>query len=311
MDFPNAKFHGWIGIHKPLGITSFDVVRDVRRLLPRKTKVGHGGTLDPQASGVLPIAIGEATKTVDYLMDERKTYVFDVKWGMQTQSDDAESLDSDAILYASDMRPTQEDVACILDDFIGDLEQMPPQYSAKKIDGKRACDRMRDGEDVILKPSKITVYSLKILDHDPQQTKFEAVCSKGTYVRSLARDMGQKIGCYGYAASILRTRVGNMSLERCQDVKSLANSGETCVLSQHVQPIQAVLADIPAVLVTPDQETKLRYGQVVVDLAMDHVSESHILCVSEDDRAIAIVEASQTEHGVPGYKPKRVFNIFK
>lgn len=322
------SYYGWLPIHKPVGITSFDAVRRVkhilRPLLPKKTKIGHGGTLDPLASGVLPIAIGEATKTVDYLMYDRKTYVFEVTWGTQTITDDAEFIDDpakpDAILNTSDKRPSQADIERILPQFQGTINQMPPQYSAKKIEGKRACDRLREGESVALQPSVITIYDLKILNHRCDRTQFEVICSKGTYVRSLARDMGQTLGCYGYASSILRSCVGKIPLDSCLSLdyletliedtggkNTLANRDKSRVLCDYILPIQAVLADIPAVLVTRDQEAQLRYGQVVVESAKENLSPDNSikLCISDDNRAIAIVEVTPE-----GLKPKRVFNIF-
>lgn len=296
------QFHGWINVYKPVGPTSFDLVKQVRRLLPRKTKVGHGGTLDPLAHGILPIAVGEATKTVDYLMDEKKEYIFDVTWGQQRTTDDLEG----EVLNESIKRPSREELEKILPQFVGPLAQMPPLYSAKKIDGKRACDLAREGKDVTLSPSNITVFDLEILEHTPNQTKFKAICSKGTYIRSLARDMGQTLDCYGFASSILRSQVGGMHLDKALTLEKLAVLEKTGILSEIIRPIQAVLADIPAVLVTPEQEQKLRYGQVVVDDAAedDFINQGHALCVNDQDQAVAIVTVWDRE-----LKPKRVFNI--
>ena len=329
------SYHGWISIHKPLGMTSFDVVRDVKRilrpLLPKKTKIGHGGTLDPLASGVLPIAIGEATKTVDYLMDEKKTYVFDVTWGIQTITDDAENLNDpskEVILHQSPKRPTQSEIEDCIPSFLGELEQFPPLYSAKKIQGERACDRMRRGESIDLPASTITVFSLEMLSHQENVTRFKVVCSKGTYIRSIARDMGQKLGCYGHASKIERTKVGHMAIETALPTKNLAILENPDILRRQIQPIQTVLADIPAVLVTPDQEARLRHGQVVVEQTAPKTA-SIVLCVAKEsldettepnhetnfaERAVAIaevgVEVGINEDSHTTLKPKRIFNIF-
>ncbi len=325
------EFHGWICLHKPIGPTSFDMVRQVKRLLPRKTKIGHGGTLDPLASGVLPIAIGEATKTVDYLMHEKKEYIFEVAWGTQTNTDDVEfiknknsksDIEDGVILFRSDNRPSLEDIEKIIPQFLGPLDQIPPLYSAKKINGKRACDLMREGVDVELKSSHITIFNLEIISHTSEITKFKTLVSKGTYVRSLARDMGQALGCYGHTASILRSKVGGMLLESGHLLEKLVKFENEAILSRAILPIQAVLADIPAVLVIPDQERLLRYGQVVesCDMALKALgkfgsNKMYALCVSNDEdakkrRAIAIVEVLKVDNNASySLKPKRVFNI--
>ena len=299
-------FHGWINVYKPVGPTSFVMVKQVRRLLPRKTKVGHGGTLDPLANGILPIAVGEATKTVDYLMDEKKEYIFEVCWGAERTTDDLEG----DILRESSKRPTQQDIEKILPHFIGELDQLPPLYSAKKIDGKRACDLAREGIEVILKPSKINVFELEIIDYSPEKTKFRAFCSKGTYIRSLARDMGQLLGCYGYTASILRSQVGGMFLEEALSLEKLALLEKDGILGETIKSIQAVLADIPAVLVTSEQEQKLRYGQAVILSTTDrnNAGQPYTLCVNDQQKAVAIVEADDSRN-TQSLKPKRVFNI--
>lgn len=296
------SYDGWLALYKPVGPTSFDMVKQVRSLFPRKTKIGHGGTLDPLAEGVLPIAVGEATKTVDYLMDEKKEYLFEVCWGEERETDDLEG----DVLHSSADRPTQKDIEAILPNFIGVLNQLPPLYSAKKIKGKRACDLMREGKSVTLNPSSITVFSLEILSHTVDKILFKVFCSKGTYVRSLARDMGRALGCYGYAASIKRSRVGAMSLENTVSLEKLAVLKKDAILDEIIRPVQAVLADIPAVLVTPDQEQQLRYGQAVVYPQHDLFSTGHIcaLCINDRNKAVAIVDVDGRS-----LRPKRVFNI--
>ena len=369
----DRPIHGWLCVHKPVGPSSFDIVRSLKPLFPRKTKIGHGGTLDPKASGVLPIAIGEATKTVDYLMHEKKEYVFTVAWGAQTLTDDAEDLiqqdqmekkENNRILHTSKRRPTPKEIESCLKHFLGHIKQVPPLYSAKKVSGKRACDRMRSGETVTLDACDVKIFSLASENHTYtpdncmpgkytadnnsvdkihcETSTFRVTCSKGTYVRSLARDMGIKLGCYGHATAIHRTRVGGMTLDKslkvsCENSGScdhpgqrinLANVKENGVLSSLIQPIQTVLADIPAVLVTPDQEISLRQGQVVVvetDICFIKRSglstegenckdPQMVLCISHDEpkRAVAIAEAQDISTCKERYivKPKRVFNIF-
>lgn len=295
-------YDGWLVLYKPIGPTSFDMVKQVRRLFPRKTKIGHGGTLDPLAEGILPIAIGEATKTVDYLMDEKKEYIFEVSWGEQRETDDLEG----DVLQSSSNRPTQKDIEQILSGFTGPLDQMPPLYSAKKIDGKRACDLMREGKEVTLKTSFITVFSLELISHTANKSLFKALCSKGTYIRSLARDMGKALECYGYAASIKRSKIGAMSLENALSLEKLAVLEKDGILGEMIRPIQAVLADIPAVLVTPDQEKKLRFGQAVVYPQLDLIPQDQrcLLCLNDKDKAVAIVDVDGRS-----LRPKRVFNI--
>lgn len=295
----NFSFHGWVGVFKPVGPTSFDMVAQVRRLLPKKTKVGHGGTLDPLAHGVLPIAIGEATKTVDYLMNERKEYIFDVRWGAERTTDDHEGQ----VLHESSKRPSLLEIQGVLSTFLGSFDQLPPLYSAKKIEGKRACDLARMGKEVTLKPSPVTIYGLEILDHTSDQTRFKAQCSKGTYIRSLARDMGRALVCYGHTASILRSQVGGMTLEDALPIEKLALLQKDGILGNAVKPIQAVLADIPAVLVTSDQEQALRYGQVVV--CGTTLSHPFALCIGERQNPVGIVEVLEGQT----LKPKRLFNV--
>ena len=203
--------NGWIVLDKPRGLTSTHAVARIKRFYDAR-KVGHAGTLDPLATGILPIALGEATKTVSYAVDDEKGYEFTVRWGGETTTDDAEG----EAVNVSDARPTVADIEAVLDRFVGSIEQVPPKFSAIKVNGNRAYDLARDGEEVELKARTVEIAELKVIGcPDADHTVFAAVCGKGTYVRSLARDIGRALGCYGHVAALRRTRVGPFSLEDC------------------------------------------------------------------------------------------------
>ncbi|MEM6711533.1 MAG: tRNA pseudouridine(55) synthase TruB [Pseudomonadota bacterium] len=198
------KVSGWIILDKPVGLTSTHAVSRVRRMFDAQ-KAGHAGTLDPLASGVLPLALGEATKTVPFVMDGEKRYLFTVRWGIETSTDDTEGEP----VATSDERPDEEAILSVLPQFTGTIDQVPPAFSAKRIDGERAYDLARDGEVVELEPSQITIHDLVYLGSpDEDQAMFEAYCGKGTYVRALARDLGRALGTRGHVTSLRRTCVG-------------------------------------------------------------------------------------------------------
>ncbi|CAN0497050.1 unnamed protein product, partial [Discosporangium mesarthrocarpum] len=198
------RVNGWVILDKRLNMTSTQAVGAVRRLFNAQ-KAGHGGTLDPLATGLLPIALGEATKTVPFIMDGRKTYRFTVEWGSETTTDD----DEGEVTETSDARPEEAAITQLLPTFTGLISQVPPQFSALKVEGARAYDLARDGETVELAPRDITIDNMKLVEQpDADHAVFEAVCSKGTYVRALARDMGRALGCYGHVSELRRTQVG-------------------------------------------------------------------------------------------------------
>src|SRR6266700_372677 len=220
--------HGWIILDKPVGMTSTHAVSIVKRLFTAK-RAGHAGTLDPLASGCLPIALGEATKTVPFVMDGRKAYRFSVRWGEERDTDDAEGR----VAASSDERPTPEAIAALLPGFVGAIEQVPPRFSAIKIEGERAYDIARDGEAFELKPRVVNIDRLTLVEApDQDHTGFEAECGKGTYVRALARDLGRKLGCCGHVAALRRTAVGPfaepemISLEQIEALCHRAAAGE-------------------------------------------------------------------------------------
>src|SRR4051794_8806064 len=201
---PKRDVHGWIVLDKPVGMTSTHAVSVLKRLYQAK-RAGHAGTLDPLASGCLPIALGEATKTVPFVMDGRKTYRFTVRWGEERDTDDAEGR----VTATSDARPSAADIDALIPRFTGTIEQVPPRFSAIKIDGERAYDLARDGEVVELAPRPVEIHRLDLVEvPDADHAVLAAECGKGTYVRAIARDMGRMLGCHGHVVALRRTGVG-------------------------------------------------------------------------------------------------------
>jgi tRNA pseudouridine55 synthase len=270
--------HGWIILDKPIGLGSTTAVSAVKRLLREagepKTKVGHGGTLDPLASGVLPIALGEATKVAGRMLDATKAYDFTIRFGEETDTLDAEGK----IVAESDIRPTLDQVESVVTRFTGDIEQLPPVYSALKIDGKPAYARARAGEEVEVKPRRVTIYSLSIrhpresgdpAEDDKLGSRFRGndeidlscTVSKGTYIRSLARDMARVLGTVGHVSYLRRTRAGPFTLEQAISLDFLSEAAKARRIDGAVVPLMAALDDIPALPVTPDQAQLLRHGQ--------------------------------------------------
>ncbi|HEV2596672.1 MAG TPA: tRNA pseudouridine(55) synthase TruB [Sphingomicrobium sp.] len=256
--------HGWIILDKPVGLGSTQAVSAVKRILREaqepKTKVGHGGTLDPLASGVLPIALGEATKLCGRMLDATKTYEFAVRWGVATDTLDAQGT----VVAKSDVRPTVQAVEAALASFTGDIDQIPPAFSALKIAGKPAYARARAGEVLEMKPRRVTIYDLAVLgSHDPGETRFSVTVSKGTYIRSLARDLAQALGTVGHVSYLRRTRAGPFPIEHAISLDFLEEAAKGRALTRTVLPLEVALDDIPALLVTPDQARLLRHGQML------------------------------------------------
>ena len=253
--------HGWIVLDKPVGLGSTTAVSAVKRILRQagepKTKVGHGGTLDPLASGVLPIALGEATKLAGRMLDATKAYDFTIRFGEETNTLDAE----DEVVATSEVRPTIEQVEAVLSRFTGEIEQIPPAFSALKIDGKAAYARARAGENVELKPQRVTLHYLRLLEGNGDGETLSATVSKGTYIRSLARDIACVLGTVGHVSYLRRTRAGPFSLETAISLDFLEEAAKARALTRTVLPLEAALDDIPALPVTPDQAQLLRHGQ--------------------------------------------------
>jgi len=253
--------HGWIILDKPFGLGSTQAVSTVKRALREagepKTKVGHGGTLDPLASGVLPIAIGEATKIAGRMLDATKDYELTIRFGEQTDTLDAEG----EVLERSEVRPTLEEIEAVLPRFTGEIEQVPPVYSALKIGGKAAYARARSGEEIELKPRQVTVRELRLLNAAPDDCTLTATVSKGTYIRSLARDVARALGTVGHVTYLRRTRAGPFGLTTAISLDFLNELAKARDLTRAVLPMEAALDDIPALPVTPGQAQLLKHGQ--------------------------------------------------
>lgn len=297
--------HGWVILDKPVGMTSTHAVAVVKRLFSAK-RAGHAGTLDPLASGGLPIALGEATKTVPFVMDGRKRYRFTVRWGEERDTDDSEGR----IVSASDDRPSAQAIQALLPRFTGLIEQVPPQYSAIKIQGERAYDLAREGETVALVARPIEIHELILSEQvDKDHSVFEAECGKGTYVRSLARDMGRLLGCFGHVSALRRTACGPFDerdmipLAELEAVCHRAASGEGN-LADALLPVETALDDIPALAVTRADAARLHRGQAVLLRGRDAPTSSGTVYVTVGGRLLALAELGNGE-----LIPKRVFNL--
>ena len=292
--------HGWIILDKPIGLGSTTAVSAVKRILREagqpKTKTGHGGTLDPLASGVLPIALGEATKLAGRMLDATKAYDFTIHFGEETDTLDREGV----VVMTSEARPTRADVERVLPQFTGPIEQFPPAYSALKIDGKAAYARARAGEAVEMQSRTVTVLKIQLLESSPDSVTLAATVSKGTYIRSLARDIARAVGTVGHVAQLRRTRAGPFDIERAISLDFLEQAAKARQLDGAVVPLQAALDDIPALPVTPDQAQLLRHGQKLVGIPAQPG-----LCVAMlGETPVALVEAT-----VDGLKVVRGFNL--
>lgn len=313
------QLHGWIVLDKPLGLSSTQALGKVRWLLNAE-KAGHGGTLDPLASGLLPIALGEATKTIQWAMDGSKTYQFTVQWGSETSTDDLEGNKVSTSSYFSvsnennilprnmDHVAMQHEMATALSAFHGAVQQRPPAYSAIKVDGERAYDLARAGEDVELAARTVQIDRLSEIGWpSPSQTTFEVVCGKGTYVRSIARDLGRALGWLGHVAMLRRLAVGPfraadmISLEKLAEMVHRPASENS--LSGILRPIESVLDGIPALdLMDPDAQ-RLRHGQTVV-LQGNAPLAAEVVLVRHDGRPLGL---GSIDNGV--LKPRRLFNL--
>jgi tRNA pseudouridine55 synthase len=326
--------HGWIILDKPVGLGSTTAVSAVKRILREagepKTKVGHGGTLDPFASGVLPIALGEATKVCGRMLNATKGYDFTIAFGEETDTLDLEG----EVIAGSDVRPTLEQIEAALPRFTGQIEQIPPAYSALKVDGKVAYARARAGEEVELKPRMVTVHkllpagaaggegdrsaklsgggaplsalraatspSLRDRQDHVEEITLSATVSKGTYIRSLARDIAYALGTVGHVSYLRRTRAGPFGLESAISLDFLEEAAKARRLTETVLPLTAALDDIPALPVTPDQARLLRHGQKLVGFPAQPGLQLAIL----EETPVALVEAS-----ADGLRVVRGFNL--
>ena len=297
--------HGWVVLDKPIGMTSTHAVAVIKRLFSAK-RAGHAGTLDPLASGCLPIALGEATKTVPFVVDGRKMYVFTVRWGEERDTDDAEGR----IVNTSPSRPERAAIAAVLPRFTGTIEQVPPRFSAIKIEGERAYDLAREGETVEIAARPVTIDRLELVDMpDPDHAVFAAECGKGTYVRALARDIGRLLGVFGHVSALRRSRVSPfiesdmISLERLESLCHRAAAGEGN-LADMLLPVETALDDIPALAVSPADAARLNRGQAVLLRGRDAAVIRGTVQVASGGQLVAIAEIDRGE-----IVPKRVFNL--
>ena len=294
------SINGWIILDKPVGLGSTKAVSAVKRALREagepKTKVGHGGTLDPLASGVLPIAIGEATKLCGRMLGASKSYEFTVRFGEETDTLDTEGR----VITASDVRPARDQIEAVLGLFTGTIEQVPPSYSALKVAGKAAYARARAGEEVILASRTVTIFELLLHDTTLDSATFHARVSKGTYIRSLARDIARALNTVGHVTMLRRTRSGPFGLEKAISLDFLERSAKARRLIGAVLPLEAALDDIPALPITPDQAQLLRHGQRLFGFP----EKPGLQLATEGGRPVALVEAL-----ADGLKVVRGFNV--
>ncbi|MEL7254675.1 MAG: tRNA pseudouridine(55) synthase TruB [Pseudomonadota bacterium] len=290
---------GWLVVDKPEGITSTAVVNKVRWALQAK-KAGHAGTLDPAATGVLAVALGEATKTVPYVTDALKAYEFSVRFGLRTNTDDAEG----EVTHRSDLRPSEAEVKGALPAFLGNIEQVPPQFSAVKIDGERAYKRARDGEEMDLAARPLWVDELLLTDRpDDDHVTLEMVCGKGGYVRSIARDLGEALGCHGHVAWLRRIWSGPFKAAEGLSVEQIEAMARTPELDDHLLPVELGLADLPRVTCSDEAAARLRNGNAapVVGYDVEFGAECWAAC-GDQPVAIGRFRAGQLD-------PARVFNF--
>jgi len=303
--------HGWVVLDKPQGVTSTQAVAIVKRVFDAQ-KAGHAGTLDPMATGVLAVALGEATKTVPFAMDAEKTYRFTVCWGEGRDSDDAEG----AVTATSDSRPTQNEIERALPAFVGMIDQIPPSYSAIMVSGERAYDLAREGEPVDLAPRRVFVRSASLLGlPDRDHAEFEMHCGKGTYVRAWARDLAQALGTFGHVSALRRTRVGGFSADDAIGLETLKGFMHSPAAFEHLRPISTALDGIPALAVTGPDAVRLRSGNPILIRATQfaRITESAsgddlqgltVFCSTGEGEPVALTALEAGE-----LRPFRVFNF--
>ena len=282
--------HGWLVIDKPAGVTSAAVVAAVRRVT-QAAKVGHGGTLDPLATGVLPIALGEATKTVSYVMDGSKIYRFTIRWGEQRNTDDAEG----DVVKVSDLRPTEDAIRAVLPRFVGEIDQVPPIFSAVKVAGQRAYALARAEMPVELEPRTVHVEGIELIDMpDADHAVFEVTAGKGTYMRALARDLAVALGTVGHVAALRRNSVGSFTESAAIPLDKIDSLGHSDGLKEHLLPVGAALDGIPALNLTEAEGRRLQRGQPVAVLpvasrsSLKHLSRDAVFCAMAMGRPVAL-----------------------
>jgi tRNA pseudouridine55 synthase len=290
--------NGWLVLDKGVGMTSTHAVAVAKRAFNAK-KAGHAGTLDPLASGILPIALGEATKTVPFVMDGRKSYVFTIAWGVETDTDDSEGKP----VQATNRIPERDEVEALLPRFTGTIEQVPPRFSAIKVQGERAYDLAREGETVELKPRTVEIARLSVMKHAGDRSILDAECGKGTYVRALARDLGRAIGCLGHIAALRRTRVGPFAEEEAVTVAELTEAAARGDPTSVLRPVDSALGELPLVAVSRDMAGRLMRGQSIILRGRDApmAGKAYATCGG------VLVAVGDIEKGE--LVPHRVFNL--
>jgi len=298
--------HGWLALDKPRGLTSSDAMNRVKRAV-KPRKIGHGGTLDPLADGLLPIAFGEATKTVAYVMEGVKTYRFTVRWGLSTDTCDAEGEAAET----GDARPDTAAIESVLPRFVGATDQVPPAYSAIKVNGQRAYDIARAGGDPKLEPRPVHLEHLRLVRvDDADHATFEAICGKGFYIRALARDLGDALGTPAHLAALRRTRVGALDEDAMISLDAVEANGHSPAVLEHIHPVETALDDIPALALTETEASRLRSGQSVSLLRRAHIDllrdleNGDVVCAKAGDRAVALARFERGD-----IRPVRVLNL--
>ena len=302
--------HGWVILDKPLGMGSTQAVAKVRTLFEAK-KAGHAGTLDPMATGILAIALGEATKTVPYAMDSDKIYRFTAQWGESRDSDDAEG----AVTGTTDARPTREAIEAMLPRFTGTLSQVPPAYSAVKVGGMRAYDLARDGEEVVLEPRAVEVYEARLLNAVQDSAEFEILCGKVTYVRSWVREIALALGTLGHVTALRRTRLGAWEEKDATPLDTLTPFMHSPAAFAYLKPLSTALDGIPALAVGGPDTVRLRSGNPILIRANifaklkdgfdgDELPGQTVYLHEEDGTPVALAEIAEGE-----LRPFRVFNF--
>ncbi len=301
--------NGWINLEKPEGLGSTQAVGKVRRLFDAQ-KVGHGGTLDPLATGILPIALGEATKTIPYCQDHIKVYSFAACWGEQRNTDDAEG----EVIATSPVRPTEEQIQAILPRFTGEIEQVPPKFSAIKIDGERAYDLARDGEDIELAARTVYIEHIEIIEFNSETPRFRVVCGKGTYIRSLVRDMALALGTVGYIRDLRREAVGPLTQKTAISLEKLQELADSARLEEALLPVETVLADIPALALSTQEAARLKNGQALTFIARPDIERLDKAGIDwkAGDTALAVLQGTPValvDVEGPNIHPVRVLNL--
>lgn len=297
---------GWLVIDKPLGLSSAAVVAIAKRATGA-AKVGHGGTLDPLATGVLPLALGEATKTVAYIMDARKEYGFTLRWGEARDTDDAEGR----VTGESDVRPSREAILAALPRFTGRIRQVPPVYSAIKVGGQRAYKLAREDQAPELAAREVEVHRFELTAMpDPDHADFTVECGKGTYIRSLARDLALDLGGLGHVSRLRRLRTGPFRENQAISLEELGSLGHSAAHSKHLFPVETVLDDIPALALTEIEAERLRCGRTVEVLRTEdralvaRLEPGAIVQARWGDKTVALIRIEGNE-----IRPVRVLNL--